>query len=226
MTERLEEASVVLKDLADEMRAAITAYGPGAIPVTQPVNGTAVHPGGTGLWRGLLPWGENPFYFPSAPVEFLAHNFGTVRSHALSCERGIEPMNGPFWLVLLRYLEEANVDPMDCFFTNVFTGLQPHKAKGEMVASDENKDKYKQQCRDFLCKQVNRVKPRLVAILGTFAAEQYQLSGCKYPYVELDHPLYGYSKGRYGKECASIVTRNAIKLRKALADLAVQRLKG
>lgn len=148
----------------------------------------------------------------------LGHNFDKVAGLNASSARGIELMKGGTWLVLRRYLEEAEVDAGNCFFTNIFVGLQPHKSVGKMVAPEE----YKKQCRDFLHKQITITEPRLVAILGIPAAEQYSLSGCATPHVNLDHPLYAFSKGRFSEECASIVSRNATKLRSALDELAVE----
>ena len=98
---------------------------------------------------------------------FLGHNFDKVAVLEKSYSRGIERMDGPTWLVLRRYLQMAKVDEADCFFTNVFVGLQPKRSIGTMVADDE----YRRKCRVFLQKQIDRVRPRFVATLGKHAAE-------------------------------------------------------
>lgn len=212
MEEQPEKTDVVVSDLFEEMESTITAYGPGAIKAFRRVDGTAFFPGGIGLWRGLEPYGDAPFYFPQSPIMLIGHNFGTVKQLEDSWVCGIEPMNGLTWRILRRYLEMANVAKTVCFFTNVFVGLQPIRSKGEMAASDE----YKSQCRTFLHKQIKRVKPCLVAILGIPAAEQYLLSGCKVPFIELYHPSYPCRLGSNGEECASIVASEAAKLERAL----------
>jgi uracil-DNA glycosylase len=97
----------------------------------------------------------------------LGHNFDKVAGLEASCNRGIELMNGATWLVLLRYLDAAIVVKQDCFFTNVFVGLQPLKSPGKMVAGE----KYYEQCRAFLHRQIARVRPRLVATLGSYSEE-------------------------------------------------------
>jgi hypothetical protein len=215
MNNPLEKTDAVVNDLFNEMESTVTSYGPGAIKATLRVNGTAFFPGGIGLWRGLEKHGPIPSYFPSCPVMILGHNFDKVAGLEASCKRGVELMNGSTWRILRRYLEAANVDKSDCFFTNVFVGLQPIRSLGEMVADED----YKKQCRTFLHKQISRIKPRLVATIGLPAAEQYALSGCSAPVVELRHPSYACAKGSDGEQCASIVALEAAKLRNTLDKL-------
>jgi uracil-DNA glycosylase family 4 len=206
------ETAVVVADLFTKMESTVDAYGPGAIKVTRRVEGTAFFPGGIGLWRTLEPWGVAPLLFPRSPLMILGHNFDKVAGLEASSQRGIELMNGATWKILRRYLEAAMVEPSDCFFTNVFVGLQPIKATGPMMASE----KYEEQCRTFLHEQIKIVRPFLVVTLGVPAAEQYNLSGCIAPVVSLDHPYYAYAKGCHSKECTAIVAHNASKLKGAL----------
>ena len=145
----------------------------------------------------------------------LGHNFDKVAGLEASWERGVEVMSGATWLILRRYLGTARVDKLDCFFTNVFVGLQPVKSPGKVIADQE----YYEQCRAFLHAQIALVKPRLVATLGIPAEEQYLLSGCQTPYVPLVHPMHPFTLGRDGEECAAIVASEAAKLRKALDAL-------
>jgi uracil-DNA glycosylase family 4 len=215
MKHQLEKTEVVVADLFQDMESTVTAYGPGVIRATRLVDGTAFFPGGIGLWRGLEPHGETPFFFPKSPIMILGHNFDKVAALEASWLRGIGLMDGPTWLVLRRYLEAAEVDKLDCFFTNVFVGLQPIRSIGNMVAAEE----YKEQCRTFLHKQIKRVKPRIVVILGIPAAKQFHKIGCQTPSVQLNHPYYAFAKGRDGEECASIVVSEAAKLRRALNTL-------
>jgi hypothetical protein len=162
-----QETEFVMRELFDAIESTVTAYGPGALKVARRVGGTAFFPGGIGLWRGLEPSGQVPRYFPESPIMFLGHNFDKVAVLEKSYSRGIERMDGPTWLVLRRYLQMAKVDEADCFFTNVFVGLQPKRSIGTMVADDE----YRRKCRVFLQKQIDRVRPRFVATLGKHAAE-------------------------------------------------------
>jgi hypothetical protein len=145
----------------------------------------------------------------------LGHNFDKVAGLQASWVRGVELMGGATWLILRRYLEAAKVDKLDCFFTNVFVGLQPVRSPGRVIADAE----YYEQCRAFLVRQIVRVKPRLVATLGIPAEEQYLLSGSRAPYVPLVHPMYPFTLGRNGDQCAAIVASEAAKLRKALDAL-------
>jgi hypothetical protein len=144
----------------------------------------------------------------------LGHNWGAVHEFADAHRVGSDPMNGPTWRCLQLYLESANVCTIDCFFTNIFVGLQPDRSQGRMNASEE----FKTQCRAFLFKQIDIVKPRLVAILGQDAANQYHQSGCPTPSVDLRHPGWvcaGYNAGT----CDLNVAEAAARLRGALDDL-------
>jgi uracil-DNA glycosylase len=145
----------------------------------------------------------------------LGHNFDKVAGLEASCKRGIELMNGATWLILRRYLEEADVDFSECFFTNVFVGLQPVKSPGEVIADKT----YYEQCRTFLNWQIEKIEPRLVATLGIPAEEQYRARNCLTPYVSLVHPMYPFTLGRNSERCAAIVATEAAKLRKALDAL-------
>ncbi len=127
-------------------------------------------------------------------------------------------MGGATWLILRRYLEAAKVHKLDCFFTNVFGGLQPVKSPGKVIAGEQ----YFEQCRAFLHLQIARVKPRLVATLGIPAEKQYRLSRCATPYVALVHPMYPFTLGRDGEKCTAIVASEAAKLRRALDALTGQ----
>jgi hypothetical protein len=80
----------------------------------------------------------------------------------------------------------------------------------------EASELFKEQCRAFLHYQIKKTKPCLVAILGIPAGEQFHLSGCITPHVELNHPSYAFQCGRDGEKCAGIVADNARKLRVAL----------
>jgi hypothetical protein len=213
MEERLEETSVVVADLFKMMESTVTAYGPGAVKVHRRVDGTAFFPGGIGLWRGLEPQGSAPSHFPRCPIMILGHNFDKVAGLDASWRRGVEVMGGATWLILRRYLETAKVDKLDCFFTNVFVGLQPDKSPGKVNAGEE----YFEQCRDFLRQQIARVKPRLVATLGITAEKQYVLIRCEVPHVALVHPMYPFSLGRDGERCKEIVASEAGKLKGKLS---------
>jgi hypothetical protein len=218
MEEQAEETYAVVADLFNEMETTVTAYGPGAVRVHRRVDGTAFFPGGIGLWRGTQPHGAAPPHFPFHPIMILGHNFDKVAGLEASWVRGIELMQGATWLVLRRYLEAATVDETECFFTNVFVGLQPIKSPGKVIAEEE----YFVQCRAFLHRQIARVKPRLVATLGIPAEHQYRLSGCQTPFVSLAHPMYPFTLGRNGEKCAAIVASEAAKLRDALDVLVIR----
>jgi uracil-DNA glycosylase family 4 len=148
----------------------------------------------------------------------LGHNWGTVRelkvAHARGWDGRANGCFGPSWRGILLYLKVAEVGETDCFFTNLLVGLQPRHATGRMVVTDE----FESQCRAFLCKQIEIVRPRLVATLGKFAADQFRRSECPTPSVALIHPGYACAPYNAGR-CESIVKMDGAKLRAALNAL-------
>ena len=167
------------------MERTVTAYGPGAVKVSGYVDGTSFFPGGSGLWQGPSPHGRLPEFFPEAPVMLLGHNFDSVQGHADSVRRGVERMRQGTWKHVLSYLDKAGgIVPEQCFFTNVFVGLQPIKAEGKMKGSEL----YERECRNFLAQQIKIVRPRLIATLGITAEEQLKIIRPEVPCVALLHP--------------------------------------
>ena len=64
----LSNSRNVIEELFAAMRASVRSYGAGAIEVKKEIDGTAFFPGGSGLWRGLEPYGKLPEEFPESPV--------------------------------------------------------------------------------------------------------------------------------------------------------------
>ncbi len=155
--------------------------------------------------------GATPSQFLDCAVMILGHNFDSAARLDSFCKNGIEPMGVGTWFMLREYLRLARLRPQDCFFTNIYVGLQPLASRGELKVSDT----FKKQCRDFLHHQVERTKPSLVAILGIPARQQFALTGCETPCIELDHPSYAAACAATAKR-ASVVARAACKLSLAL----------
>jgi hypothetical protein len=199
-----------ITELFAAMRSTVTDYSEGALEVTDEVDGTAFFPGGSGLWRGMMPHGLLPGRFPSSPIMILGHNFDSVKGHEKSCARGIERMDQGTWKFLLCYLDKAQICPSDCFFTNVFVALQPKRATGGLRASDD----FKAECRSFLGVQVRLVKPRLLVLLGKEAQRQYSLAECNIPSVAVRHP--GSLQYQKAEQREAIISQQVELLRKAL----------
>ena len=133
------------------------------------INGTAVFPGGSGVWRGSGFHGALPKYFPNSPIMIIGHNFDSATGYKNSKLRGGELQSShTFWGVLLAYLESAELNPTDCFFTNVLMGLKPGSATGPMPPSAV----YENQCLQFLKKQIQILQPRFIITLGGDASKR------------------------------------------------------
>lgn len=125
------------------------------------IPGTAFFPGGSGLWRGLENSGQLPAHFPDAPVMFVGHNFDSIRAFKKAFAAGGEA-GSQFWGKLLAILEGASLPPDGCFFTNALMGLKPGSATGSMPSVPG----YREQCEQFLRKQIYIVRPSAVVALG------------------------------------------------------------
>jgi hypothetical protein len=131
--------------------------------------------------------GAIPPEFPRRAVMILGHNFDSAARLGTFCKSE------------------------DCFFTNIYVGLQPLVSRGELKVSDS----FKEQCRNFLKYQVERTKPSLIAVLGIPAREEFSFSYCKTDHVELNHPSYAAQCGATPKRDL-VVARAAGKLSAAL----------
>jgi hypothetical protein len=183
----MRDARSVIGELLSAMDTTVTDYG--SLGRTNAslesfINGTAVFPGGSGLWRGEQINGALPKYFPSDPIMFIAHNFDSQRSHDRSLLRGSESLKSPFWKHLRAYLDHADIPLEACFFTNALMGLQPGSSRGPMSSSDL----FKKQCRDFLQQQIKIVRPRGIAILGSVALNEVDHVNLGRPSVAMLHP--------------------------------------
>jgi hypothetical protein len=126
----------VIQELLDEMNRIVTYYPAGVArtgtTIDELIAGTAVFPGGSGLWRGDIYGGDLPLYFPENPTMFIGHNFDSVKAYSGALNRKGE-VKSDFWKMLKNFLREAdNLDPADCFFTNALMGLKPGGASGPM----------------------------------------------------------------------------------------------
>jgi hypothetical protein len=183
--ESLRKSEEVVQQLLAAMRIIVTNYHPTVrqtgFTLSSLIPGTAFFPGGSGLWRGLESRGPLPVLFPDAPVMFVGHNFDSIRAFDKSFENGGEA-GGEFWQRLLVILAGASLPPERCFFTNALMGLKPGSATGSMPSIDG----YRDQCVQFLRKQIEIVRPSAVVALGVKADGFVSL--LDHPWMKSLHP--------------------------------------
>jgi hypothetical protein len=159
-------AREVVQQLLDAMDEIVDSYHPAvgrtARTVDELIQGTAFFPGGSGLWRGNVLGGALPEHFPDRPIMFVAHNYDSITAHARGRTRGGE-VDSFFWrCALIPYMDGANIEPENAFFTNALMGCKPGSATGDMPSVPG----YERQCSDFLKKQIEIVHPRVVVAFG------------------------------------------------------------
>ncbi|MDQ6734805.1 MAG: hypothetical protein M3Z35_11965 [Nitrospirota bacterium] len=179
------------------------------------IQGTAVYPGGTGLWRGDQPFGPLPETFPENSLMLVAHNFDNEKGYLRSLKRGAEQLTGRFWKYTRLYISSANLEDLTlekCFFSNALMGLQPGKASGKMPTTDL----FRCQCRQFLFKQIEVVRPRRIAILGGDARKEMDHIRTHVKTAFIRHPSsVGYVKAELR---GGIISQEASKIAALWAD--------
>jgi hypothetical protein len=183
----LRSTEEVVQQLLDEMSRTVREYHPEVqrtpTLTADLIPGTAMFPGGAGLWRGQDCFGPLPKCFPEAPFMFVAHNFDSITAFERSHRRGGEA-DSMFWRILLEYLQAAMISPDECFFTNALMGLKPGSALKRMptVAG------YLEQCRSFLLRQIEIVAPRAIIALGNSADAELKKAGSPIHWTQVRHP--------------------------------------
>ena len=144
----------------------------------------AFFPGGPGLYE------RNPTRFPKNGTLILGSNFGNLRGFVsnegeLVCRDEVEPENGvrksETWKNLIPFLVDAQIDPRNCFFSNVFPVLHEGKDKDNCSItlpvdlvncwlSDEDLTKKLNQFFEFT---LAKGRPHLVVILGVSHAARF-----------------------------------------------------
>ena len=170
----LRLSSDVVQALLDEMNRLVVKYPAGVKrtgkAVAELIQGTACFPGGAGLWRGDFYGGPLPPYFPERSVMFIGHNFDSIDAHERAMANKGE-VHSTFWKNLRGFLRNAgDLDPAVCFFTNALMGLKPDRPDGPMPDCTS----YREQCRQFLIRQIEIVEPGAIVTLGGQAAVQWR----------------------------------------------------
>jgi hypothetical protein len=130
-----------------------------------PIAGTAFFPGGYGLWH---PEGGHPL--PPMPIEgvmVLGHDFHSEEGYKASFALGHEPLTQPTWRSLLRLLEQVDVPPQHCFFTNAYMGLRAGSATTGPFPG-RNDPGFVERCQRFLVEQLATQQPSVVLTLGVY----------------------------------------------------------
>ncbi|CAN7734688.1 hypothetical protein LJR130_006306 [Variovorax sp. LjRoot130] len=138
-------------------------YPAGVLPVAKPIRGTAFFPGGHGLWNPNL--GETMPEFPLGGTMILGHDFHSEFGYRDSLRRGSESELQPTWRNLLAVLAAAEIEPSDCFFTNVFMGLRAGAATTGTFPGARDPE-FVAYCRRFLVRQLEVQRPSLIVTLG------------------------------------------------------------
>lgn len=140
-------------------------YPNGVIRIARHIPGTAFFPGGSGLWNTQLDKPLPPM--PVGGVMIVGHNFDSEAGFERSFNHAGENLKGTTWRNLLAFLEQVEILPKCCFFTNAYVGLQAgDRAIGAFPGKRDPKFVY--WCQNFLLEQIKLMQPRLILSLGIY----------------------------------------------------------
>jgi hypothetical protein len=103
---------------------------------------------------------------PIGQVMILGHDFDTEAGFYQSLDTQGENLNGPTWRNLLCLLEQVDIPPHSCFFTNMYMGLRAGDTKVTGRFPGARSPRFVQQCQTFLTHQITTQRPRLILTLG------------------------------------------------------------
>lgn len=127
----------------------------------------------TGL--GFFPIGDGTWKQDGSVSEktvmVLGQDFDCESNYLKAAEfQAEDPTKNATWRNLLAFLEQVQIAPVHCFFTNAIMGIREgYEGTGKSPAF---KDKaFIEECRKFFLLQFNTQKPELVLVLGKYVAE-------------------------------------------------------
>jgi uracil-DNA glycosylase len=124
---------------------------------------TAFFPGGKGLWKE-----EESEVFPSILV--LGQDFSTEKEYVIMLQNKVNDLGGSTWRNLRKLFMEADVELLDCFFSNVFMGLRKTDSMTGKFPGFKDQE-YVSRNIGFLLFQIDTIKPKLIITLGKYSAE-------------------------------------------------------
>lgn len=133
-------------------------YPPDVVdPIKPKIRGRSFFPGGCGLYDGA---GSS---LAGNPVMLVGQDFGT-REYWNEVGLSGEAAQGT-WSGLIRMLAEGNIDPRNCFFTNILLGV---RARGPIDGPSPGLacHRYVASCTEYLIEQIRLVRPSVVVTLG------------------------------------------------------------
>jgi uracil-DNA glycosylase len=137
----------------------ISTYPDSLKKVCCEIKGIGFFPGARGLWQ------MEDHSLEGKSIMILGHDFGAEKDYQLSVKRGCENLQGLTWKNLVEMLNQYDVNPEDCFFTNAIMGVRTNSsAIGESPAFDH--PEFLKDCKNFFIEQIKSQKPTLIIALG------------------------------------------------------------
>lgn len=127
------------------------------------IDNTAFFPGGKGLWKE-----EDSEIFPTILV--LGQDFSTEKEYVRMLQNKVNDLNGSTWRNLRKLFIEANVELLECFFSNVFMGLRKTDSMTGKFPGFKDQG-FVTRNIEFLLFQIDTIKPNLIITLGKYSAE-------------------------------------------------------
>jgi hypothetical protein len=184
------------------------AYPPGVLRVPEKLPGTWAFSSGSGLvWRRGTPCPD----FPVGGVMFIGHNLRSYDKWKESLGHWGDPdyPTMRYWQKIYPLLKQGGIPASRAFFTNAYVGLKEGNiSTGDFPGSTD--PCFCRWCASFLLKQIEVMKPSLVAVLGGDAQEALDLwkiprrASVEEKMVRLAHPAWRYYDAHIDREAATL----------------------
>lgn len=132
---------------------------------------------GPGFFPGCIGTIKKDTPLKGLSVMVVGQDFDTEANHKkIDAEKG-EVEKNTTWRNLKKLLDEINIDPEQCFFTNAYMGLRPDsgngttKNTGTSPAAQKGAEPFAKQCYEFFKIQLRTLQPKLVLVLGKETAK-------------------------------------------------------
>lgn len=160
---------MLLNELFIKANALDYTHSNGMYPIST-MKGPGFFPGCIGTIKKNIP-------LENLAIMLVGQDFDTEANHQkIDAEKG-EVEKNTTWRNLKRLLDEINIDPEQCFFTNAYMGLRPNSGKetkkntGTSPAAQKGAEAFAKECYEFFKTQLRTIQPKLVLVLGKETAK-------------------------------------------------------
>ncbi len=142
--------------------------------VTGEIKGFSFFPGGKGTYYDSEESPDKSEKISDKEYMILGHDWGTLSYYNKDMNKpeSKKDPTDPTCRNLKNLLEQVNIKPENCFFTNAILGVRKDiKITAKPPAFEKENEEFLRYCRDFFKKQVSIQRPKVIFVLGRYPAK-------------------------------------------------------